>query len=100
MGKKGLNIYHRKDGRWEGRYRDGFHEDGKPKYRSIYAKTYSVVKEKLLTIHASAEKTMSACTMTVQQIFTEWISVKKLKVKESTIANYIFKANKHLIYAS
>ena len=31
MGKKGLNIYHRKDGRWEGRYKDGFLEDGKPR---------------------------------------------------------------------
>lgn len=36
MGKKGLNIYHRKDGRWEGRYKDGFREDGKPRYCSVY----------------------------------------------------------------
>lgn len=99
MGKKGLNIYHRKDGRWEGRYKNGFHEDGKPKYRSIYAKTYSAVKEQLLIIRSSAEKPMSACTMTVQQIFTEWLNVKRLKVKESTIANYVFKMNKHLISA-
>lgn len=99
MGKKGLNIYHRKDGRWEGRYKDGFHEDGKPKYRSIYAKTYSAVKEKLLIIRVSNEKPISDCTMTIQQIFVEWLDVKKLKVKESTISNYVFKANKHLLSA-
>lgn len=97
MGKKGLNIYHRKDGRWEGRYRDGFQEDGKPKYRSVYAKTYSEVKEKLITIHATAEKPMSVCSLTVNQIFIEWLKMKKLKVKESTISNYAFKANKHLL---
>lgn len=97
MGKKGLNIYHRKDGRWEGRYRDGFQEDGKPKYRSVYAKTYSEVKEKLITIHATAEKPMSVCSLTVNQIIIEWLNMKKLKVKESTISNYAFKANKHLL---
>lgn len=97
MGKKGLNIYHRKDGRWEGRYRDGFHSNGKPKYRSIYSKTYSEVKEKLINIRVSTEKNMFNCTLTVEQIFTEWLNVKKVKVKESTIANYIFKANKHLL---
>lgn len=96
MGKKGLNIYHRKDGRWEGRYKDGFYDNGKPKYRSIYARTYSEVKEKLIAIHSSAEKPISVCNLTVERIFAEWLNVKRLKVKESTIANYIFKANKHL----
>ena len=52
MSKKGLNIYRRKDGRYEGRYADGFGENGKTKYRSIYGKTYTEVKEKLLQIKA------------------------------------------------
>lgn len=97
MGKKGLNIYHRKDGRWEGRYKDGFRENGKAKYRSVYAATYSAVKERLLIIHASSEQPVSVCTMTVKQIFADWLNVKKLTVKESTIANYVFKANKYLL---
>ena len=52
MSRKGLNIYHRKDGRYEGRYADGYMDCGKTKYRSIYGKTYSEVKEKLLKIKA------------------------------------------------
>ena len=36
MSKRGLNIYRRKDGRYEGRYADGYGENGKTKYRSIY----------------------------------------------------------------
>ncbi len=37
MGKRGLNIYHCKNGRWEGCYRNEYRKDGKPKYQSIYA---------------------------------------------------------------
>lgn len=99
MGKKGLNIYHRKDGRWEGRYKDGFRENGKAMYHSVYAATYSAVKEKLLKVHTFAEPPLSVCAVTVKQVFTEWLGVKKLTVKESTLANYIFKANKHLLTA-
>lgn len=73
MGKKGLNIYHRKDGRWEGRYKDGFKADGKPKYRSVYAKSYGEVKEVLIHIQNTEMKPKSTCPLTVQQIFTEWI---------------------------
>lgn len=37
MPKKGNNIYHRVDGRWEGRY----YCKGSKKYRSVYGKTYT-----------------------------------------------------------
>ena len=50
MSKRGLNIYRRKDGRYEGRYADGYGENGKTKYRSIYGKTYAEVKEKLQSL--------------------------------------------------
>ncbi|MCM1227987.1 MAG: site-specific integrase [Clostridium sp.] len=99
MGKKGLNIYHRRDGRWEGRCKDGFHENGKAKYHSVYAATYSAVREKLLILYSSMEQPMSVCSMTVKQIFMEWLDVKRLTVKESTIENYLFKANKYLLTA-
>lgn len=32
----------------------------------------------------------------VENLFAEWLSVKSLKVKESTIENYRFKIDKHL----
>lgn len=41
------NIYKRKDGRWEGRYIKGYH-DGKAKYGSVYARTYTEVHKKLI----------------------------------------------------
>ena len=53
MARRGENIYKRKDGRWEGRYKCGYDEDGKTKYHSVYARTYNEVKEKLSKISFS-----------------------------------------------
>lgn len=47
MPRRGENIYKRKDGRWEGRYKDGYDVNGKIIYKSIYAHSYSEIKEKL-----------------------------------------------------
>ncbi|MCM1507893.1 MAG: site-specific integrase [Ruminococcus flavefaciens] len=97
MGRKGLNIYHRRDGRWEGRYRGEFCTDGKPKYRSVYAKTYSEVKEKLIKLKSIVNENTCLCSLTVKQLFDEWMNMKKISVKESTVANYQFKIEKHLL---
>lgn len=47
MPRHGENIFKRKDGRWEGRYIFSYNENGKAKYKSVYGKSYSVVKQKL-----------------------------------------------------
>lgn len=43
---KGENIYKRKDGRWEGRYKLNTN-DGKIKYGYIYGRSYSEIKKEL-----------------------------------------------------
>ena len=53
MARRGENIYKRKDGRWEGRYKCEFNSNGKVQYRSVYAKTYQEVKEKLIKSKSS-----------------------------------------------
>ena len=99
MSKRGLNIYRRKDGRYEGRYADGYREDGKTKYRSIYGKTYTEVKDKLLQIKAKVITPDRESSLTVTELFTEWLAAKMTQTKASTYANYAFKAQKHLIPA-
>ena len=47
MSRRGENIFKRKDGRWEGRYKSGISETGKTKYSSIYAHTYLECSQKL-----------------------------------------------------
>ena len=50
MARRGENIYHRKDGRWEGRCIIGRKMDGKPRFRSIYGVSYSEVKKNLVLL--------------------------------------------------
>lgn len=40
MAKRGSNIYKRKDGRFEGRVPVGYNDNGKIKYKSVYARTH------------------------------------------------------------
>ena len=44
MSRKGLNIYKRKDGRWEARYIKSRNALGKPKYGYLYASSYREVR--------------------------------------------------------
>ena len=99
MSRRGLNIYHRKDGRYEGRYANGYRADGKVKYHSVYGKSYTEVKEKLLKIRAKITVPKAECRLTVKELFAEWLSVKQTQVKISTYSNYVFKVKKHLIPA-
>ena len=48
-----LNIYHRRDGRWEGRISRGKKENGKRKYQYVIARTRDAVVERMEDIHRS-----------------------------------------------
>lgn len=96
MPRKGENIYKRKDNRWEGRYKTGY-INGKSKYKSVYGKSYSEVKEKLIKLKAVPVRNNSSGSVTVKELFDEWLSAIKLKVKSSTYANYKMKADKHIL---
>ena len=52
MAKRGSNIYKRKDGRFEGRVPVGYNDSGKIKYKSVYARTLSEVKEKMAQLYS------------------------------------------------
>ncbi|MBD5143030.1 MAG: tyrosine-type recombinase/integrase [Ruminococcus sp.] len=97
MARRGENIYKRKDGRYEGRYPSGYAQDGKTKYRSVYAKSYQEVKEKLLKLKADKQQFQSAGKLTVKILFEEWLCAIKFRVKSSTYANYQMKVNKHIL---
>ncbi len=95
MGKRGENIYKRKDGRWEGRFFDGRFINGRKHYVSVYGRTYREVKEKI-----SSAKKMSAypgsCRLTFEQAGLKWLDYIKLRVKPSTYANYLYLFTRHL----
>ena len=89
MPRRGSNIYKRKDGRFEGRVPIGHKEDGSLKYKFVYARTLSEVKEKMAQFRAVLQsQPVSALKLTVAEASRQWLSAAKLRVKPSSYAHY------------
>lgn len=97
MARKGENIYKRKDGRWEGRYKNGFKPNGKTKYSSVYGYSYSEVKGILSKKRSEQRSSAIKCGFTFGELAYLWLESVKNKVKESTFSNYYMKLQKHII---
>lgn len=97
MARRGENIYKRKDGRWEGRYKCGFKPNGSVKYTSVYGRTYTDVKIKLSEKLTAPVYMTVPKNLTVKNLFEQWFDVIKLNVKESTFTNYFTKFQKHIL---
>ena len=84
MSRRGENIYKRKDGRWEGRYKpDGF----SGKYKYVYAHTYKETKEKLTQLKTKPSSQINKRIL-VSSICEQWLELKKQDIKESTHIKY------------
>ena len=91
MARRGENIYHRKDGRWEGRYIVGHAENGKALYKAVYGHSYKEVKEKkAAALKALAELNYEGQPRagTVAAVATDWIKSNAHRWKESTKCRY------------
>lgn len=86
MSRRGENIFKRKDGRWEGRYISGRKENGKAKYKSVYARSYAECSNKLRL--ARCDLLPVNDPMTVSALFNAWLFSRKASVKQTTYANY------------
>lgn len=100
MSRKGENIYKRKDGRWEGRYKKGIDAEGKAVYASCYGKTYREVKEKLknctVQVLTGSKISKEISLKSVSKYCDNWLAVNKNQVKESTVAKYLSTIDKHI----
>lgn len=92
MSKRGNNIYHRKDNRWEGRYFPA----GSKKYKSVYARTYSECKQKLDKLRNEVLVPSTRCFKLVTDIMSEWLESRRPFIKESSYASYRNKLEKHI----
>ena len=97
MARHGENIYKRKDGRWEGRYRNGCKPNGSTRYSSVYGRTYNEVRTLLVKKRNEAQPHLSKCSATFGELAKEWLSSIKNSIKESTYANYFCKLQKHIL---
>ena len=99
MCKRGENIYKRKDGRWEGRFIVSRKENGKPKFRSVYAHSYTKVRQLL-----AEARTQRAVPARQTVLFKDWCGywleeIEAPCIKESTYQNYRRIIEKHLLPA-
>ena len=92
MARRGTNIYHRADGRWEGRY----YIRGTRKYRSVYGHSYTEARRKLDRLRNEVLVPSSRCTLLVTDILKMWLEARRARIKESSYASYRNKLEKHL----
>lgn len=102
MARKGENIYKRKDGRWEARYKRGRRDNGKIIYGSVYGKTYGEVKKKSILLKAkyavSDERVISPYIGNLEDWFQFWLENKvQGHVKITTYSNYKRLSDKHIL---
>ena len=89
MPRRGENIFKRKDGRWEARYVKEITVDGKKKYGSVYAQTYSEVKAKQQLYISQPQLTLQKCKApTLDLVMSEWLAKCKNQLKISTYQKY------------
>ena len=90
------NVYKRKDGRFEARVSMGKAIDGKRIYRSFYGRTREEALLKLNTFRNTQRRADSLTEITVRTLTREYLSVISPRLKESSLANYRMKAEKHI----
>lgn len=98
MAKRGENVWHRKDGRWEARYVRGYNS-GRAVYGYVYAKTYADVKqlqwEAIQRFGFGITEARSG-EITFEVLAEHFMCQKKYLVKQSTLSCYRSKLDSRL----
>lgn len=99
MPRRGENIFKRKDGRWEGRYKVQRIGEGKTFYRSVYAHSYNDVKQKLAEKKAETAQPQKVHMNPIlfETLSEQWLNSVSISAKESTIVKYRNLLDNHII---
>ena len=92
MARKGLNIYKRKDGRWEARYIKSRNTQGKPRYGYLYATSYHEARNNLQKViqalNATDNEKVPATNYKFMDFSVIWLENPLTSLKESTYIRY------------
>lgn len=97
MEKASVNITLRKDGRYMGKFCIGYDDNGKAQYQYVYGRTYNEAESKVVIGQQVASHFLSSRYITVSKMYAEWLNAVVNRVKESTLANYKAKFEKHIL---
>ena len=80
-----LNVYKRKNGRYEGQVYLGKDKNEKRRYKSYYGMTVEEVYQKYNhSTQCYANTNYPITEMTIKELVSEWLNVMKARIKEST----------------
>ena len=103
MARRGLNIYRRQDGRYEGRYKIGHRLSGRPHFGYIYGRAYGEVVEPLILARAAALPGASLIIIgkgSLREYLDYWMTeIMRNKVKQSTYSRYYERIHGYIIPA-
>ncbi|MBO0452671.1 MULTISPECIES: tyrosine-type recombinase/integrase [Enterococcus] len=97
--RRGENIYKRKDGRWEGRYKKGYKANGQIKYGYIYGKKLGEVRMKLYSLknyYHTHQETHGAACIPLEEWGNIWLQDIQYQIKPSTYSSYHYKLTKYV----
>lgn len=97
MARKGENIYQRKNGRWEGKYKRGM-EDGKIRYGYVSGSSYKEVLWKKKEAEKAYEKGKEFKSPGTKKILFKSVSEEWLKEQESLLKESSFVKYRGIIY--
>lgn len=97
MDNMSVTITVRKDGRYMGKFCIGYDDNGKSMYQYVYGKTYEEAESKVIIGREIAARYMLGRNITVRKAYEEWLFAVVNRVKESSLANYKAKFEKHIL---
>lgn len=100
VARKGENIYKRKDGRWEGRYKKGRKKNGQLHYGYVYGQTYTDVKYRLYTYklhYNTIIQLHGESGFSYEEWTLVWLSQQQSIIKTSTYTTYLYKLKKYIL---
>lgn len=86
MSRKGLNIYKRKDGRWEARYIKSRTAQGKPLYGYLYASSYHEARNRLQDLEF--QKAAEANSRLAERIDVNHVTEAQMQEAEALAAQW------------
>lgn len=95
-----LNIYSRKDGRYEIRYHYGYKEDGTSNYKSVYGSSEEEVKENYIKKQEELFNNNDLLIFDKSYLGYDinlWLNNSKIKNKKSTYSNYQYTVKSRII---
>lgn len=107
MPRRGMNIYKRKDGRWEGRMKKEDSREGRREYTSFYGHTYGEVKKRMESARLESARTEGAgaepagsrtcgkCTL--REAAEGWLKEREPYLKKTTCTTYRQMVDKYIL---